>query len=58
MNDEIDRIKGQLTELDQVLLGNDELIKSSRYPYNKYANIFSVLLTKGNLSSEHTASRG
>lgn len=50
LNSEIDRFKGQLSKPDQVLLGNDELINSSGYPFNKYANIFSVLLTKGNLT--------
>ena len=52
LNNEIDRFKGQLSKPDQVLFGDDELTKSSRYPFNKYANIFSVLLTKGNLTYE------
>ena len=50
LNNEIDTIKEQLSETDKTLVSNDELIKSSKYPFNKYANIFSVLLTKGNLS--------
>lgn len=50
LNNEINRFKGQLSVPDQALLGDDELIKSSRYPFNKYANILSVLLTKGNLT--------
>ena len=50
LNNEIDTIKEQLSEPDKTLVSNDELIKSSKYPFNKYANIFSVLLTKGNLS--------
>lgn len=49
---EIDRFKGQLSKPDQILLSDDELNRSSRYPFNKYANIFSVLLTKGNLTYE------
>lgn len=50
LNKEIEIFKEQLSELDKVLAGNDELIKSSIYPFNKYANMFSVLLTKGNLT--------
>ena len=50
LNNEIDTFKEQLSEADKTLVSNNELIKSSKYPFNKYANIFSVLLTKGNLS--------
>lgn len=52
LNNEIDSFKEQLSEPDKVLVSNDELTKSSKYPFNKYANIFSVLLTKGNLTYE------
>lgn len=52
LNNEIDRFKEHLSKPDLVLLGDDELIKSSKYPFNKYANIFSVLLTKGALTYE------
>ena len=50
LNNEIDTFKEQLSEADKTLVSNHELIKSSKYPFNKYANIFSVLLTKGKLS--------
>lgn len=50
LNRKIDSFKEQLSEHDQVLVSNDKLAGSSRYPFNKYANIFSVLLTKGNLT--------
>lgn len=52
LNNKIDSYKEQLSEPDKVLVSNEELTKSSKYPFNKYANIFSVLLTKGNLTYE------
>lgn len=52
LNNEIDSFKEQLSEPDKVLVSNDELTQCSKYPFNKYANIFSVLLTKGNLTYE------
>ena len=50
LNKEIERIKNQLSVSDWVLV--DELIKSSRFPFNKYADIFSILLSKGILTYE------
>lgn len=38
LNNEIDSFKEQLSEPDKVLVSNDELTKSSKYPFNKYAN--------------------
>jgi len=52
LNNEIDSYKERLSEPYKVLVSNDELTQSSKYPFNKYANIFSVLLTKGNLTYE------
>lgn len=52
LNSEIDVLKDGLLAQDKFLLSQNELDKNSMYPFNKYANIFSVLLSKGNLSYE------
>ena len=40
----------QLPDEAKVLLEESQLANSSKYAFNRYANIFSVLLTKGELS--------
>ncbi len=48
----IDKQKAQLPEEAKILLVRKELEKVSKYPFNQYTNIFSVLLKKGTLSYE------
>lgn len=50
LNNEIGRFKEQLSKPDKVLLGTDKLIKRLVYPFNKYTNLFYVLLVKENLT--------
>ncbi len=48
----IDIQKAQLPEEAKSLLAKDELEEVSKYPFNQYTNIFSILLKKGTLSYE------
>lgn len=52
LNNEIDKYKEILSEPYKNLISHDELLKGSKYPFNRYANIFAILLTKGNLTYE------
>ena len=53
LNQEIDQLKKQIkSEQDLQLLNEQALKANSKYPFNRYANIFSVLFSKGNLTYE------
>ena len=50
LNDRIEELKASLPTDVKHLVENDNLKKNSKYPFNQYTNIFSVLFWKGNLS--------
>ena len=50
--------KKQLSEEAKLLLEDSTLAETSKYPFNQFANIFAVLLTKGDLKySDFTSMR-
>lgn len=50
LNKKIEAIQANLSQEDQVLINDEELKKHSKFPFNRYTNVFSVLLTKGELT--------
>lgn len=50
LSNSIETYKEGLSESNKILVSEKVLSDNSKYPFNKYANIFSVLLTKGSLT--------